>query len=167
VSTPNSLIINQYKYATSVFCHVSMMVRPSTWPYGLYGQVQSASPNFYLFDLAVKSRYLLHTDSVRENKYTTGIRKTSRTQWYWFRRILSTFIFEHFSCPDKLLNPISDHLASPRYSWLHEELLYKVHLYLSKQSKLISIVLSKLHATPTAGHLGFTKTYDRVKRSFF
>jgi hypothetical protein len=29
------------------------------------------------------------------------------------------------------------------------------------------MVLSELHATPTAGHSGFTKTYDRVKRSFF
>jgi hypothetical protein len=28
-------------------------------------------------------------------------------------------------------------------------------------------VLSELHATPTIGHSGFTKTYDRVKRSFF
>ena len=29
------------------------------------------------------------------------------------------------------------------------------------------MVLSELHATPTMGHSGFTKTYDRVKRSFF
>jgi hypothetical protein len=29
------------------------------------------------------------------------------------------------------------------------------------------MVLSELHATPTAGHSGFTKTYDMVKRSFF
>jgi hypothetical protein len=29
------------------------------------------------------------------------------------------------------------------------------------------MVLSELHATPRAGHFGFTKTYDRVKRSFF
>jgi len=29
------------------------------------------------------------------------------------------------------------------------------------------MVLSELHATPTAGHSGFTKPYDRVKRSFF
>jgi hypothetical protein len=57
--------------------------------------------------------------------------------------------------------------ASPGYSWLHEELRYKGRLYLSKQSKLKSTVLSELHATPTAGHSGFTKTYDRVKRSFF
>jgi hypothetical protein len=28
------------------------------------------------------------------------------------------------------------------------------------------MVLSELHATPTAGHSGFTKTYDRVKHSF-
>jgi hypothetical protein len=40
-------------------------------------------------------------------------------------------------------------------------------LYLSKQSKLKSTILSELHATPTAGHSEFTKTYDRVKRSFF
>ena len=61
----------------------------------------------------------------------------------------------------------SNSLASPGYSWLDEELWYKVCLYLSKQSKLKSTVLSELHATPTAGHSGFTKTYDKVKRSFF
>jgi hypothetical protein len=43
---------------------------------------------------------------------------------------------------------------------------YKGCLYLSKQSKLKSKVLSELHATPTTGHFGFTKTYDRVKCSF-
>jgi hypothetical protein len=58
-------------------------------------------------------------------------------------------------------------LAPPGYSWLQDELRYKVCLYLSKQSKLKSMVLSELHPTPTAGHSGFTKTYDRVKRSIF
>jgi hypothetical protein len=29
------------------------------------------------------------------------------------------------------------------------------------------MVLFELHATPTTEHSGFTKTYDRVKRSFF
>jgi hypothetical protein len=57
--------------------------------------------------------------------------------------------------------------VSPGYSWLNDELRYKGPLYLSKQSKLKSTVLSERHATPTAGHSGFTKTYDRVKRSFF
>jgi hypothetical protein len=58
-------------------------------------------------------------------------------------------------------------LAPPGYSWLQDEIRYKIHLYLIKQSKLKSTILSELHATPTAGHLGFTKPYDRVKRSFF
>jgi hypothetical protein len=75
-----------------------------------------------------------------------------------------------------LQDPKSSHLiqqlqnkaqAPPGYSWLQDELRYKGRLYLSKQSKLKSMVLSELHATPTAGHSGFTKTYDRVKRSFF
>jgi hypothetical protein len=75
-----------------------------------------------------------------------------------------------------LQDPKSSHLiqqlqnkaqAPPGYSWLQDELRYKGRLYLSKKSKLKSMVLSELHATPTAGHSGFTKTYDRVKRSFF
>jgi hypothetical protein len=51
-------------------------------------------PNFYLFDLVVRSRYLLHTDSVCESKYTAGIRKTRRTQWHCFHRIPSTLKIE-------------------------------------------------------------------------
>jgi hypothetical protein len=40
-------------------------------------------------------------------------------------------------------------------------------LYLSKKSKLKSTILSKLHVTPKTGHSGFTKTYKKVKHSFF
>jgi hypothetical protein len=57
-------------------------------------------------------------------------------------------------------------LASPGYSWHNDELCYKGRLYLSKQPKLKSTVISKLHATPTIGHSEFTKTYDWVKCSF-
>jgi hypothetical protein len=39
-------------------------------------------------------------------------------------------------------------------------------MYLSKHSKLKSMVLYELHATPTTGYSGFTKTYDRVKHYF-
>jgi hypothetical protein len=60
----------------------------------------SQHPKFCLFGSADRMRYLPHTDSVCDKNYTTGIRKTSRTSWCWFRRIPSTFIFEHFSCPD-------------------------------------------------------------------
>jgi hypothetical protein len=56
--------------------------------------------------------------------------------------------------------------SSPGYSWLHDDLQYKGCLYLSKKSKLKSMVISELHATPTSWHSGFTKTYDRVKHSF-
>jgi hypothetical protein len=61
----------------------------------------------------------------------------------------------------------SNALDSPGYSWLHDELRYKGCLYLSKQSKIKSTLLFELHATPIAGHSSFTKTYDRIKRSFF
>ena len=57
--------------------------------------------------------------------------------------------------------------APPGYSWLQDELWYKGCLYLRKQSKIKSMVLFELHATPITRHSGFTKTYDRVKRSFF
>jgi hypothetical protein len=58
-------------------------------------------------------------------------------------------------------------LVSPGYSWHNDELHYKGRLYLSKQSQLKSMVLSELHSTPTTRNSWFTKTYDRVKRSFF
>jgi hypothetical protein len=79
-------------------------------------------------------------------------------------------------CQEWLQDPKSSHLIqqllynspiSPGHSWLNDELQYKGRLYLSKHSKLKSTVLFELHATPTAGYYGFTKTYDRVKRSFF
>jgi hypothetical protein len=56
--------------------------------------------------------------------------------------------------------------VSPGHSWNNDELRYKGHFYLSKQSQLESTVLSEPHDTPTTGHLGFTKTYDWVKHSF-
>jgi hypothetical protein len=57
--------------------------------------------------------------------------------------------------------------VSPGYSWHNEELRYKGCLYLCKKSQLKSTVISELHASPTVGHSGFTKTYEWVKRSFF
>ena len=57
--------------------------------------------------------------------------------------------------------------VSSGYSWHNEELHYKGRLYLCKKSQLKSTVLFELHASPTAGHSWFTKTYERVKCSFF
>jgi hypothetical protein len=68
----------------------------------------------------------------------------------------------------RLIQQLQHHSqASPGYSWHNEELRYKGHLYLRKQSQLKSMVLSELHASPTTGHSGFTKTYEWVKCSFF
>jgi hypothetical protein len=58
-----------------------------------------STPIFSLFDLAVKSQYILHTDSIRENKYTTRIRKTRRTQWNCFRLNPSTLKIEQILIP--------------------------------------------------------------------
>jgi hypothetical protein len=60
-----------------------------------------------------------------------------------------------------------DPQASPGYSWHNQELQYKGHMYLSKQPTLKSKVLSEFHGSPTIGHSGFAKTYERDKRSFF
>jgi hypothetical protein len=57
--------------------------------------------------------------------------------------------------------------VSPGYSWHNEEIFYKDCLYLCKKSQLKSTVLFELHASPTVGHSGFTKTHERVKCSFF
>jgi hypothetical protein len=56
-------------------------------------------PNFCLFGLVDRSRYLLHTDSVCKSKYTTGIRKTRRMQWHCFRHIPSTLKIEQNLIP--------------------------------------------------------------------
>jgi hypothetical protein len=70
--------------------------------------------------------------------------------------------------PSRLIQTLhQDPQASPGYSWHQHELRCKVCMYLSKQSNLKSIVLSKFHASPIVGHFGFTKTYERVKHSFF
>jgi hypothetical protein len=67
-----------------------------------------------------------------------------------------------------LIQQLQDHSpTSPRYSWHIDEPCYKDCLYLNKQSQHKSMVLFELHASPTVGHSGFTKTYEWVKCSFF
>jgi hypothetical protein len=60
-----------------------------------------------------------------------------------------------------------DSNVSPGYTWHNDELHYKGHLYLIKKSISKATVLSELHASPTAGHSSFHKTYEQIKRSFF
>jgi hypothetical protein len=56
-------------------------------------------PKFCLFGLADRLRYLLHTNSVCESKYTTRIRKTRQTQWNYFHRIPNTLKIEQNLIP--------------------------------------------------------------------
>jgi hypothetical protein len=68
----------------------------------------------------------------------------------------------------QLIQQLQDNsLVSPTYSRHNEELHYKGHMYLRNKSQLKSMVLFELHASPTMGHSGFTKTYERVKHYFF
>jgi hypothetical protein len=60
-----------------------------------------------------------------------------------------------------------DPKVAPWHSWHNGEFRYKCRLYLRKQSTLKSKVLSEFHASPIVIHSGFTKTYERVKHSFF
>ena len=96
MSTPDSPTIDQSASATSP-------------PYGLYGPATSDRTDctdrysqhqtFSLFGLTNILRYLLHTDSVWESKYTVRIRKTRQTQWYYFCHIPSTLKIEQNLIP--------------------------------------------------------------------
>jgi hypothetical protein len=85
---------------------------------------------------------------------------------YWLQAIRQEWLQDPNS--SQLIQQLQSNApASPEYSWLHDELQYKGHFYLSKQSNLKYMVLSELNATPTIEPSRFTKTYDRVKHSFF
>jgi hypothetical protein len=53
------------------------------------------------------------------------------------------------------------------FTWKNDSLWCKYCLYLCKNSQLKQKVLLELHTSPVGGHLGFLKTYHKVKREFF
>jgi hypothetical protein len=59
-----------------------------------------------------------------------------------------------------------DSSASDTFTWKNDSLWYKDRLYLCKNSQLKQKVLLELHTSPVGGHLGFLKTYHRVKKDF-
>ena len=59
-----------------------------------------------------------------------------------------------------------DPIASDTFSWKNDSLWYKDRLYICKNSQLKQKVLLELHTSPLGGHLGFLKTYHRVKKEF-
>jgi hypothetical protein len=85
---------------------------------------------------------------------------------HWLQVVHQEWLHDHKS--SHLIQQLqSNYLVSIWYSWINDEIRYKGHFYLSKQSKIKSTILYELHATPTSGHSGLTKTYDRIKHSFF
>lgn len=81
---------------------------------------------------------------------------------------------------DSSLRPIIDGLNSPhpdpslRMFVLHNDTLHRYNarpdgaeLLLVVPAHLRSTVLRQLHDAPTAGHLGVSRTYDRIRRRFF
>ena len=53
------------------------------------------------------------------------------------------------------------------FSWKNDSLQYKDRLYIFNNSQLKQKILLELHTSPLGGHLGFLKTYHRVKKDFF
>jgi hypothetical protein len=53
------------------------------------------------------------------------------------------------------------------FVWKNDFLWYHDRLYLCKNSQLKQKVLLALHTSPVGGHLGFLKTYHRIKKDFF
>ena len=60
-----------------------------------------------------------------------------------------------------------DSSTSNTFSWKNDSLWYKDLLYLCKNSQLKQNILMELHTSPLGGHLGFLKTYHKVKIDFF
>ena len=91
--------INQIKRTMSPPATSVRMVRPCHITVWTIWKGTVSIQKICLFGLADRSQYLLHTDSICESKYTTGIRKMRRTQWHCFRRISSTLNFEQNLIP--------------------------------------------------------------------
>ena len=62
---------------------------------------------------------------------------------------------------------INDPNRGSRFEWRNDILWYKVRIYLSPTSRFKTKVLIESHDSPTAGHVGFFKTYYNAKKSFY
>jgi hypothetical protein len=60
-----------------------------------------------------------------------------------------------------------DSSTSDIFTWKNDSLWCKDRLYLCENSQLKQNVLLEFHTSPVGGHLGFLKTYHRVKKEFF
>ena len=56
---------------------------------------------------------------------------------------------------------------NPKLKWRNDILWYKGRIYLRVTSRFKAKVLKESHDSPTAGHVGFFKTYYNAKKSFY
>lgn len=72
---------------------------------------------------------------------------------------------------DKLLGIINqlkeDPDSVPKFEWIQGKLLYKKRLVLAKNSSLIPSVLHTFHDSVMGGHLGFLRTYKRLRGELY
>jgi hypothetical protein len=57
--------------------------------------------------------------------------------------------------------------ANPKFTWENDILWYKQQIFFPSSSKFKLQVLKENHDSPSAGHVGFFKTYYNICQSFF
>jgi hypothetical protein len=57
--------------------------------------------------------------------------------------------------------------ANPKFTWENDILWYKQQIFFPNSSKFKLQVLKENHDSPSAGHVGFFKTYYNICQSFF
>jgi hypothetical protein len=60
-----------------------------------------------------------------------------------------------------------DPCSLDKFVWKNDLLWYHDCLYLCKNSQLKQKVLLESHTSPIGGHLGFLKTYHKIKKDVF
>ena len=95
-------------------------------------------------------------------------RKDEEVQIYAVSMVILEFLDEIRTKYDKnakffyIINNINQY---PKFEWNNDLLWYKGRIYLSANSK--TEVYKESHDCPTAGHVGFYKTYYNARQSFF
>lgn len=80
----------------------------------------------------------------------------------WFNEIRSEY------AKDPKITAIINNLRdNSKFEWKNDILWYKGRIYLNSNSKFKSKILKESHDSLSAGHVGFFKTYNNARQSFF
>ena len=74
---------------------------------------------------------------------------------------------ENFKNHHREMVPINNSNHDPKFEWKNDILWYKGRIYLNSKSKFKAKVMKDSHDSPTAGHVGFFKSYYNARRSLF